>query len=151
MNPYLVSHPTYEAAKGLIPFHYWQLIPPTYTVDRLSKNLTSALSLYFPTIAPTKLSIWVNNSNNFGGGLAAESLIKELNAKGFGTIRRNDYSQDEVWNSTNGMEAISEKIAENILAQPTFFPQKNTLKPLNNQDISAVATAIQALRLKQEK
>lgn len=150
MNPYLVSHPTYEVAKGLVPFHYWQLIPPTYTVGRLTKNLSSALSRYFPNMAPAKLSVWVNNSNNFGGETAAEALIKELNAKGFGAIRRNDYSQDEVWNPANGMGAISEKIADDILAQPSLLQQNNTFKPLDNQDISSIATAIQALRFKRE-
>ena len=150
MNPYLVSHPTYEASKGWIPFHYWQLIPPVYTVDRLTKNLASALSLYFPDMAPSKLSVWVNNSNNFGAGPAAEVLIKELNAKGFKNIQRNDYLQDEVWNPANGMGAISEKIAEDVLAHPLFFQKKSTLKTLNDQDISSVATTVQALRFKRE-
>jgi len=116
LNPYLISHPIYEVRSKYVPLLYWQGVPPQATVDRLNTVAFKAIRSFFPDAELGELTVHLNSSNNCGAEFFATPLKKVLKSKGFSNIRVNDYSIDEVWNPTDGMQSPCEQIAEQVRA-----------------------------------
>ncbi len=138
INPYLLSHPVYEARNGFVPYNYWQLSSAQSTVGAITNRVKNAVLSYFPQTNFNNLSIWVNSSNNFGAATAAQNLITALKQNGYTNIRTNDYTQDEVWNPSNGMDAPCEKIANDILSDNGYFDWNQRQSPLTTEEFSDV-------------
>lgn len=140
-NPYLLSHPVYEMKKGFIPIVYWQLIPPAWTLSRFENDISKFIKAYFPETNSNDLEYWLNSSRNFGGEWSATNLKKALEEKGYANIKTNDYTKDETWNPKDGMESISEIIAEEIVNEikvESFTKWNKNLKPLTILELKQV-------------
>jgi hypothetical protein len=114
LNPYLIAHPAYEAWKGLIPLNYWQGNSPASTIVRLNGSTRRAVEAYFPSASWSKLKVWVNSSNNFGGAEEAGKLIRVLDDNGQKHILTNDFESNEIWLPGKGMQTICERIAMDL-------------------------------------
>jgi len=142
INPYLIAHPAYEVYKGYIPLHYWQLVPPQSTVDRIKTIVNKAVSDYYPELKFSQFNMWVNSSNNFGAAAAAGNLITSLKANGFNNIKENDYSKDEIWDPSDGLYAPNEVIVNELVNNGTlnqFQAAVKALKPLSLNELAQVA------------
>jgi hypothetical protein len=142
INPYLLSHTSYEVSKGYIPLHYWQLIPPQNTIDRLKTIVSKTIADDYPKLNINELNMWVNSSNNFGAAAAAGNLINCLKANGFNNIKQNDYSKDEIWNPNDGLQAPNELIVNELVNNGSLVKYKTeikALKPLSLNELIAVA------------
>ena len=137
-NPYLISHPVIEAKKGFIPLLYWQLVGAKYTVDRLENNVFKAIKYYYPNTKTQNLKFWLNSTRNFGASWSAENLKKELLKKEYSNFIENDYSVDEVWDLSDGVESSSELLYKDISNSFGFDNLKiwnDSLIPLTILDI----------------
>ncbi|HRO46015.1 hypothetical protein [Agriterribacter sp.] len=142
MNPYLLSHPLYETKIQYLPFLYWQGGPPSSIVDRLTTSTKNTILSYFPNTNFNGLSFWVNTSKNFGG-FQASGLVSELQARGLLNITKSNETIDEVWNPNDGMSAICERVASNILQYSSPAALKtwdNTLVALAPADLVTLAS-----------
>lgn len=139
INPYLLSHPAYESWKGFIPMCYWQLNSPQSTFNRLHTTVNDAIHAYFPAINFKALTMWINCSNNFGGERAAKDLIFYLQSNGWNNIKENDYNEDEILNSQNGMNAPCEKIISALTEDHSMFQWNNNLLSLTINDLIDIA------------
>ncbi len=150
LNPYLISHPVYESRIGFIPLCYWQLIPPQSTIDRIKTTVQTAIKAIYPETAFEQLTMWVNSSNNFGGGPAAQKLISTLKANGYNNILQNDFTQDEIWNPADGMQSPAERIADVIIGSPGIFEWSKALHPLTIDDLSELSKKFQGFLVVKE-
>ncbi|TAJ11317.1 hypothetical protein DMA11_17285 [Marinilabiliaceae bacterium JC017] len=149
-NPYLISHPVYEMKKGYIPVVYWQLIPPVWTLSRLEKDMRPIIDSYFPGTEYKALNYWVNSSNNFGGFHSAENYRKALIERGYQSIRKNDYTNDEVWNLSDGMQSISELVAKEIsdsFTVESFQKWNRDLKPVSVDELEKLVDQIEGISI----
>jgi hypothetical protein len=141
LNPYLLAHPTYETKIQYIPMLFWQGNSGTDDVNRLINQIQQNIHTYFPTTNFSALNFWVNTARNFGG-FQATNIQSALQAQGLNNITMNDNTKDEVWNPTDGMNAICEKVATNILtySSPSAYKSwDNSLSVMNPTDLDAMA------------
>jgi hypothetical protein len=150
INPYLLSHPVFEGWKGYIPLNYWQMNSSQNTIERLKTTIKNATLYYYPETNFEKLTMWVNSSNNFGAEAAARNLISTLYANGFNNIKQNDFSQDEVWNPDDGMNAPCEKIVSELKSDPSMFQWKNSLVPLTVDEFTNISKIFPGISFNRE-
>lgn len=142
LNPYLLAHPTYETKIQYVPMLFWQGNSGADDVNRLINTIQQNIHAYFPATNFSSLNFWVNTSRNFGGFQAA-NIQNALRARGLNNITMNDNSKDEVWNPPDGMDAICERVATNILtySSPSAYKSwDNSLSPMTPADLDALAT-----------
>lgn len=142
LNPYLLAHPTYESKIQYVPMLFWQGNSGADDVLRLVNQIQQNIYAYFPLVNFNNLNFWVNTSRNFGG-FQATNIQSALQAQGLTNITMNDNSKDEVWNPADGMAAICEKIATNIITYSSPAAYKswdNGLSILTPSDLDALAT-----------
>ena len=142
LNPYLISHPFYECRFGYIPFVYWQGNPQQSIIDKLERQVQSAIISYFPETNFKDLNFWINSSVNFGGPEKASSLKNALQLIGLKNFRQNDYSVDEVWDLKDGLNAPCEtRAAELTKGYSVEFLKKweEALLPLLPKDLSEIS------------
>ena len=142
MNPYLLAHPTYETKIQYIPMLFWQGNSGTDDVSRLVNQIQQNIHTYFPATNFSTLNFWVNTAQNFGG-FQATNIQSALQAQGLNNITMNDNTKDEVWNPSDGMYAICEKVATNILtySSPSAYRTwDNSLSAMIPADLDAMAT-----------
>jgi hypothetical protein len=142
MNPYLLAHPTYESKINYIPMLFWQGNSGTSTVSRLVNQIKQNILAYFPNTNFNGLNFWVNTALNFGG-YQATALQSALQTQGLTNITMSDQTKEEVWNTADGMNAICENIATNILtySSPTAYKAwDNSLTVLSIADLDALPT-----------
>ncbi len=82
MNPYLLAHPGAEAARGLIPFLYWQFTEPAELAARLATQTQALLNEIFPGVSARALPVYINATENFGG-FSAQAIADAVRAAGF--------------------------------------------------------------------
>jgi hypothetical protein len=141
INPYLLAHPSYETRIKYIPMLFWQGNNSNDDVSRLLTTIQQSVLLYFPTTEFNSLAFWVNTSQNFGGFQAA-TIQSALQANGINNINMNDNTKDEVWDPSDGMNAICEKVAVDIATNilPSIYESwDNLLTPLTLEDMDALA------------
>lgn len=142
LNPYLLAHPTYETKIQYVPMLFWQGNSGTDDANRLINQIQQNIHAYFPSTNFSSLNFWVNTSRNFGG-FQASSIQSALQAKGLTNITMNDNTKDEVWNPSDGMDAICERVATNILtySSPSAYKSwDDSLYPMTPADLDALAT-----------
>jgi len=142
LNPYLLAHPTYETKIQYVPMLFWQGNSGTDDVNRLINQIQGNIDSYFPGTDFSALNFWINTSRNFGG-FQATNIQSALQAQGLNNITMSDNTTDEVWNSTDGMNAICEKVATNILtySSPSAYKSwDNLLLVMTPADLDAMAT-----------
>jgi hypothetical protein len=142
MNPYLLAHPTYESKIQYVPMLFWQGNAAQTTVDRLVNQVQQTIHAYFPTINFNGLNFWVNTCRNFGG-FQANNIQTALQGAGLTNITMSNINLDEVWNTSDGMCAICEKVAQNIITYSTpqnYKTWDNSLIALSPGDLDALAT-----------
>jgi hypothetical protein len=142
LNPYLLAHPTYETKIQYLPMLFWQGNSGTDDVNRLINQIQQNIHTYFPTTNFSALNFWVNTSRNFGG-FQATNIQSALQAQGLNNITMSDTTADEVWNPADGMNAICEKVATNILtySSPSAYKSwDNSLSAMTPTDLDAMAT-----------
>lgn len=142
MNPYLLAHPTYETKIQYVPMLFWQGNSGTDDVNRLINTIQQNIHTYFPSTNFSSLNFWVNTSRNFGG-FQATNIQSALQAQGLNNITMNDNTKDEVWNPSDGMDAICERVATNILtySSPSAYRSwDNSLSSITPADLDALAT-----------
>ena len=142
MNPYLLAHPTYETKIQYIPMLFWQGNSGADDVSRLVSQIQQNIHTYFPSTNFSTLNFWVNTAQNFGG-FQATNIQSALQAQGLNNISMNDNTKDEVWNPSDGMYAICEKVATNILTYSSPSAYKtwdNSLSAMIPADLDAMAT-----------
>lgn len=147
-NPYLLAHPAYEFKNGYLPVVYWQLIPPQWTIDRVIKKMAPVIQNYFPGTQFEKLNYWVNSSRNFGAEASAVEFKRVLIKNGLKNIKTNDYLQDEVWNPSDGMQSISEKVADEIIicgSADSFKSWNNLLETLTMDDLQNLVNQLEGI------
>jgi len=142
LNPYLIAHPFYESKIRYVPFLFWQFGDVEYTVDvRLNQHLRDAIAHYFPEIDFDELHFWIGATHNFGRQLTADNYEARLIHNGLFHIEMNDYTADEVWDLSDGLNAPVEYAAHNLLTYST--PQQlkawdASLQPLTLADLEAI-------------
>lgn len=115
MNPYLASHPFYEARMGEIPLLFWQFSSLRDTVDvRLNQELRRAVARTFPDVDFDALSVRISTTNNFGQTVTEDRLRSRLTSAGFTRIEAPGSLSDEVWDLGDGANALSETLAERL-------------------------------------
>lgn len=142
LNPYLLGHPTYETKIQYVPMLFWQGNSGTDDVNRLINQIQQNIHTYFPATNFSALNFWVNTAQNFGG-FQAINIQSALEAQGLNNITMNDNTKDEVWNPADGMNAICEKVATNILtfSSPSAYKSwDNSLSVMIPADLDAMAT-----------
>jgi hypothetical protein len=140
MNPYLLAHPTYETKIKYIPMLFWQGNSGANTVSRLNTEVKQDILKYFPNTNFNNLYFWVNTCANFGG-YQANNIKNALISSGLNNVTMNDNTKDEVWNPSDGMDAICEKIANNIntFSSPTAYKAwDNALSALSVADLDVL-------------
>jgi hypothetical protein len=153
INPYLIAHPCYEAWKGFIPFNYWQGNPSQNTVARILGTTQTAVAGAFPQVSFKALDFWVNSSHNFGGEHAAHDLVHALSSGGISHIIENDYTRDEVWSPSSGMNAICEEIAAELTSRQHLAQYKQwrqSLVPLDMPDLFSAAAQMPAIKITEQ-
>jgi len=150
LNPYLISHTIYESEIGYIPPLFWQGNPAAVTVERMRRTVTDAIAYYFPSVKFDSLRIWVNCTNNFGTSEHAISLIEEIGKAPHGVIETNDYTIDEVWNPTDGMNAPVETVAVNIVTFSSYLQLQawdNQLSALTLNDLEVIPSHLPSVTI----
>ncbi|MDY7396076.1 hypothetical protein UMM65_12560 [Aureibaculum sp. 2210JD6-5] len=141
-NPYLISHPTIEAKKGFVPLLYWQLVGPNFTVYNMENDVFKAVKHFYPETNVKNLKLWLNSTRNFGAVWSATNLKKELTKKGYTNFIENNYTVDEVWDLSDGVESPSELLFKEVNDSYGFQNLKkwsNSLKPLTIKDIEELS------------
>ncbi len=151
LNPYLLGNPFYEMRFGYIPFAYWQGNLSSTTTSRLLGTTAPAVSKYYPATTFNQLTLWMNSSNNFGGGQNEGTLQTSLKSNGFSTFRTNNYSVDEIWNSGDGMNSPCELRAVEMLKNYSpmdLVAWNQSLIPLAAADLTQIATNFTLITVK---
>lgn len=144
-NPYLISHPVIEAQMGYVPLLYWQLVGANYTVHNFEHNALTAIKHFFPETKAKNLKLWLNSTRNFGGAWSADNLKKELVSNGFSNFTENNYTVDEVWNLSDGVNAPCELLFQEIKHGIGFKELKkwnDSIQPLTITDIKELTQLI---------
>jgi hypothetical protein len=155
LNPYLISHTIYESKIGYVPLLYWPFNTASHTIGRMRgpypgppspmrTTVRDAIAYYFPSVNFDSLRIWVDCTKNFGG-FGANSLIEEIGKAPHGWIETNDYTIDEVWDPTDGMNAPVETVAVNIVQFSSYSQLQawdNQLVPLTLDDLEGIPNHI---------
>jgi hypothetical protein len=120
---------------------FWQGNSGTDDVTRLVNQIQQNIHAYFPATNFSTLNFWVNTSKNFGG-FQATNIQSALQTEGLNNITMNDNTKDEVWNPSDGMYSICEKVATNILtySSPSAYRSwDNSLLAMIPSDLDAMA------------
>lgn len=119
-NPYLIAHPTIELKKGFVSLLYWQLVGAQYTVYNMENDLFNAIKHFYPETNLKELKLWLNSTRNFGAKWSANNLKKELIKKGYTNFIENNYEVDEVWDLSDGVDAPSELLYNEVRSSYGF-------------------------------
>ncbi len=118
LNPYLIGHPVFETFNGYIPFLYWQGFEPQHHIDtRLKGIIGDGINHFFPGVELEDLSFWVNSTSNFGGSAQGIKMVNTLEENGFGNVVKNNFSIGEIWDSSDGVNSVSEVRAQLMIDQ----------------------------------
>jgi hypothetical protein len=116
----------------------------------MRRTVTDAIAYYFPSVKFDSLRIWVNCTNNFGTSEHAISLIEEIGKAPHGVIETNDYTIDEVWNPTDGMNAPVETVAVNIVTFSSYLQLQawdNQLSALTLNDLEDIPSHLPSVTI----
>ena len=150
MNPYLLAHPGFESSINYVPFLYFAGIPAPTHIPRLNTDIRDSIASYFPEITFDNLNFWVNLANNHGGVSNGNAMVGALSNEGFANLRSNDFSENEIWNPADGLDAPSEVRATELLSNMTateFKAWNDALVPLSQTDLIDIGNRFNTVRV----
>lgn len=152
LNPYLVSHPSYETWKRWLPVVFFQGVDPQATFERLTVLAERVERLFLAPGQQIPRLVRLNLTRNFGGpGAGRRYAIIAERAGWRPDLSPSATDADEVWNPADGIQSISEQAAEDILDHETAsaFRQWNShLGRLEVDELSCFTEALPRLKIK---
>lgn len=135
-NEYLFSQPLYGLIKGYVPLLYWQFVPSIATVGRAMDVVKPTIAKYYPQTDFMHLPFFLNS------GYGSADLKAGLIANGVPASNISIRAGQVVWNPSDGMSALCEKIAEEIISNmgiDAFRNKQQSLLPLDMNDLSVIS------------
>ncbi len=125
-NQYLLGNPSYESYIRYVPFLYFAGFSAEFQYDNwLSTKIKSAINSYFPDIVFEDLIFWTNDA----------SMDVLLRAKGL-TVWSSNYQEGQLWDTSNGLNSLTEVRAVDILNKTTPSEFKNWNESLQYLDLN---------------
>lgn len=146
-NTYLLSHPFYESRIGYVPFFLGSFNVQDSVDVRLMQHLSSYIEHYFGATDITKLPLWFDAAHDMDAVDTVPTFVPYLKEKGF-SVWTLDYSGDEVWDPSDGMNAPVEQVAQRLAALSPAADLRawnDSLVPLGIADLHELATIVPGL------
>jgi hypothetical protein len=146
-NTYLLSHPFYESRIGYVPFYLGSFTLADSVDVRLMQHLSAYIEHYFGPMDITKLPLWFDAARDMDAVDTVPTFVPYLKQKGF-SVWTLDYSGDEVWDPSDGMNAPVELIAQRLAALSPAADLRawnESLTPIDIADLHELATIVPSL------
>jgi hypothetical protein len=146
-NTYLLSHPFYESRIGYVPFYLGSFTLADSVDVRLMQHLSAYIEHYFGPMDITKLPLWFDAARDMDAVDTVPTFVPYLKQKGF-SVWTLDYSGDEVWDPTDGMNAPVELIAQRLAALSSAANLRawnDSLAPIDIADLHELAAIVPGL------